>query len=128
MAFPLIGALIAAGVSLASKGVSTAVNRNRATSAMSEQLYKQGKQSDLEYKRDLEAMESQFAKDNELAQSSLNRGAKALEEKERGFAFEKDAAERDQVETSLSGIQQKADQRKSRLFGKREDNVRRWGL
>ena len=128
----LAGALITAGISTAvrgiGKGISTAVNRKRATEAMDEQLSLSSAQMAAEDAKSKEEMEAQFARDNELAQSGLSRGVEAIKENKKGFAFEKDTAEQDQVETSLSGLQGKTDQRKQRLFGKRDMQQARWGL
>ena len=128
----LAGALISAGVSTAigaaGKGISTAVNRRRATDAMDEQLTLSSNQMAQDDAKNKAEMEAQFARDNELAQSGLNRGVETIKENKKNFAFQEDTAEQDQVETSLSQLQDKTDQRKQRLFGKRDAQQARWGL
>lgn len=125
---PLIAAMVVAGISAAGKGIGTAVQRRKATDAYEDTLGNEKAYQDREQAFQREQFESQKARDNEIADMQVQRAADQKHDTRldsaRGLQDMQDATRM----STLSNIQDTADQRKSRLFQRRESNTRRWGL
>jgi len=128
----ILGALISAGIStaasLAGKGTSTAVNRNRYTEALGQQL--EGDRSFFaeQDRQEREDRQTAFKQQNELSELGLDKRRKGLEEEQIGQEFQTDQAQASLSGASIGAVEEAADKRKSRLFGGQQDNIRRWGL